>query len=323
MRRLASSLSVAVLVTLAAAAPVARAGAQGTSTFDNGDGRLKGPPVGLVSTAEMKSGEVQTIALVPGGLLTIEFPFPIARMDAGDDSLFIVSKFANKLTIKATTVRAQETRVNLTLGDADLTTLPFVFKVNPHAAPVQVLRYTDPVETELNRARARIAASEGQKVAQRVDALTEARLRQRLLLASPPVAVGREGVDGRGFSELRLHVETVQQIPGDGGTPQLYIRYRLDNNTPSAIEDLEFSATGVRTSGSVLGRTRTTPYYDLQDTRSASVVRGGSSVLGLLVMETPALAKGETLTITARVFGGRRSVSVSNVVAGPLSPSTR
>lgn len=315
MRLVAREINYLALVLLLC--PVA-AVAQGERPFDAGNGQSKGPTVKLVSYAELKSDEVQTIALVPGYHMVIEFPYPVARMDVGDDSLFTVSKYANKLTVKATSPVAKETSVTISMADADLTVIPFIFRVDPLAPRVQVLKYTDPIAQELNRAKARIAANNNAEVNQRVSDLAEKRMVQRLLVASNPTVINREGTLAIQGGFVRLKVETVQQIPGPNGPPRLYLRYRFENSSLVTIgeEDLEFEVIGVRADNKFWGKNVQTPYYDIEDTRTSATIRGGSAILGILSLDTPDLQKGETLTIRAKLFGGTKILEVTQALTG-------
>lgn len=313
-------LALGVLgLNLLGLAPAALAQSQAERPFDAGDGQLKGPAVRLISYAEIREDEVQTIALVPGYHMVIEFPYPVARLDVGDDSLFIVSKYANKLTVKATSPLAKETSVTISLADADLTVVPFIFRVDPLAPRVQVLRYTDPVAQELNRAKARIAANNNTEVNQKVSDLAEKRLVQRLLVASAPTVIDREASTDIPGGFIKLRIETVQQIPGPDGRPRIYLRYRFENGSLATIseEDLQFEVIGIRADNKFWGKTIKTPYYDVEDVRTAASVRGGTAILGMLSFDTPDLQPGETLTIIARAFGGKKSVQVDQVLTAP------
>lgn len=281
-------------------------------------GQQRGPVTGLVAQQELRPGEVQTISLVPGYQMTLEFPYPIVRVDVGDDSLFIASKYSNKLALRAATQRLAETSVNLTLGDADLTVVPMIVRIDSLAPRVQVLRYTDPMSQELNRSATRIAERLAAETDSRVEQLTETRLRQRLLLASTPQPLNRQaevrGPEGR----VRLLLDQIQQVPGDDGQPRLYVRYRVENFSPVAIADLQIRIQVVRTAGTIFGRAVRADVYDLEDARSSQeAIQGGTSVLGLLSMLPPALRDGETVSIVATFWNGTRSMTIDRVIAGP------
>jgi len=272
---------------------------------------------GLVTQAELRPNEVQTIALVPGYHMTIEFPYPIARMEVGDDSVFAANKYANKLSLRALTQRMVETSVTITLADADLTVVPFIIRIDSLASRIQVLRYTDPLAQELNRAASRIAESQGAQVSQRVEQLSEARVRQRLLLAGPSVPLNRSYESKGPEGTVRVFLEQMQQLPSEDGQPRLYVRYRIENYSSAQITDLTVQLQAVRGARSIFGRAAVTPVYDVEDQRSSPVIQGGTSVLGILSLLTPDLAADETITTVFSFWNGRRTVRLERVIVGP------
>src|SRR5690606_15147993 len=144
-----------------------------------GDGRIHGAPTLQVSEMDLHPGQVQTINLHPGFHTILEFPYPIARVDAGDPDIFLAAIVGNKLSLKATKLVRSETSMSIILADADLTVVPFVVRTDETQPMLYVVRYTDPVSKHLNEAESRIADRLARENEQRIAELAEMRLRQQ------------------------------------------------------------------------------------------------------------------------------------------------
>lgn len=285
----------------------------------DGDGRIHGAPTMPVSEMDLHPGQVQTLNLHPRYHAVIEFPFPVAQVDAGDPDVFSASIVGNKLTLSANRVRKAETSMSVMLGDANLTVVPFLVRADSTQPFVYIVRYTDPVAKHLNAAESQIADRLQADVDERVAELSEQRLQQRLLLAGDLVRIGKRTSVGSAGERLTLVVESAQQIPSADGNPRLYVRYRILNQTIAPLEDLVITPRIVTTRRRWLFFTRTEvlDVYDVQDVRTSAAIPPGTAASGLLIFDSFDLQSSrESLTLEATAFNGQRVVVVDRVLVG-------
>lgn len=322
-QRVARWLRLAGIFLGLAVLPTARAQAQDLGRLravSDGDGRIHGGPTMPVSEADLQPGQVQTLNLHPRYHAVLEFPYPIARIDAGDPEVFSATIVGNKVTIKATKVSRAETSMSIMLGDAQLTVVPFLVRADSTEPFAYVIRYTDPVAKHLNQAEAQIAAALQRDVDLRVAQLSEVRMQQRLLTAGDVVRIAQTGEAGRPGERLLVTIESAQQLPGDDGRPRLYVRYRARNETVAPLTDLVFSAHVERSArrGLVFTTTTSKDLYDVTDVRSVTTIPPGAAATGLLIFDDFALASDEeSLTLDIQAFNGQRRLTLHRVLVGP------
>lgn len=288
-----------------------------------GDGRIHGAMTMAVSEADLHPGQVQTINLQPRFHTVLEFPYPVARIDVGDDAVITAAIVGNKVTLKAVKLSRTETSMTLILGDANLTVVPFLVRADSTQPAPFVIRYTDPVTQHMNAAEAAIAARLQADQHRQVGELAELRLQQRLLTSGDAVRIDRKGSVSHNGESIELTIESAQEIPTEDGTPKLYLRYRLTNRTLAPVNDLRFALTVLRRDRHFLFFTKTTSreVYDVQDVRTNTVIPAGGAIAGLLVLDqVPVQEARESLQVEASVFGGARKVSVTDVLFGRSKP---
>lgn len=312
---LASLLFLTGLLTL----PQPLAGQERLKDFDAGDGRIHGAPTLQVTEKDLHSGQVQTINLHPRFHTVLEFPYPVARVDAGDPEVFLADIVGNKLTLKATKVTQEETSMTVILGDADMTVVPFLIRTDTEQPPVYVVKYTDPLSKHLNQTEQRIAKRLQSDFDQRVEKLADERVKQRLLYSGEIIPLERKKVKGKEAGRrFGLELQHAQQMPGPSGSPRLYIRYRVINQTIAPLEDLSFVVRmESKESKFVVGETTNQrEVFDVQNIQSASKVPAGMAAEGLLIMDALDLEDGESISIEAVGFNGQRSVKINHVLTG-------
>ncbi|HEX7070899.1 MAG TPA: hypothetical protein VF190_08840, partial [Rhodothermales bacterium] len=265
--------TLSAIVALAATFSPAPASAQGRlKSVEEGDGRIHGAPTIQVTEMDLHPGQVQTLNLNPRMHAVLEFPYPVARIDAGDPEVFSASIIGNKITLKATKLSRAETSMSVILGDADLTVVPFLVRADSTQPFSYVIRYTDPLSKHLNAAEAAIAERLKAENDTRVADLAEVRLQQRLLLASDVVHIGKRRVIGEPGERFGIEIQNAQQMSGPDGRPRLYIRYKVLNQTVVPLSDLYFVVRIDTHKHRFLffDKTVSRELYDVQDVRLAS-----------------------------------------------------
>lgn len=308
-----SSLLALLLLVL----PLSEAeGQERLRDFSEGDGRIHGPPVLEVSEQDLHPGQVQTISLYPGKHTLVEFPYPVVQVDVGDPEIFMTEVVGSKMTLKATEID-NETSMTVMLGDEDVTTVPFLVRSDEDHPPLFVVRYTDPVEEHLNRAEERIADRISSDQDREVADLAEHRVRQRLLLGAEPTVIDKTAEQGDARERIRLEVDFAHVIPSEHGSPELYIRYTLYNDTVVPLDHLDFSLTVDR-------RERRRIFFeeltsrDLHDIRhfmGADRIEPGRSVRGVLLVSKPDFGEGESLGLTLEVPGTGHHLRVERILS--------
>jgi hypothetical protein len=308
----------AALLALSPAMPASVQAQDRMHAVSDGHGGVEGAPVRPVQSLELHPGQVQAINLHPRFHMIVEFPYQVARIDAGDPDVFLAEVMGNKVALKATRVTRSETSMSVVLADAEMTVVPFLVRADSTQPIVYVLRYTDPVAKHLNAQESQIAARVKADNERRVDALTEDRLRQRMLLSSDVVRIDKQAAAGRAGERIILTIENAQEIPNERGAAQLYVRYQLLNQTSMPLSDLTFGAriaTQQRKWG-VMSRTSERALYDVHDERSAIEVPAGTLVSGILILDALDLQPNESLSIEASAFNGQRTVRLDRVLVG-------
>jgi hypothetical protein len=312
-------LAVAFVALLLPVAPTLLYGQDRVKTVSEGDGRVHGASVMPVSEADLHPGQVTTINLHPRYHAILEFPYPVAQIDAGDPDVFTATIVGNKVTLKATKLDRAETTMSIILGDANLTVVPFLIRADSTQPMAYVVRYTDPIAKHLNRAEADLAAAVQKNNDARVTTLSELRLQQRLLMAGDLVRINKTGSTGERGERVSVTIESAQQLPGDDGRPKLYMRYKVLNETVAPLTDLFFTAKQVTTSRHALlfSKSASHDVYDVQDVRSVSTIPPGAAAYGLLIFDDLQL-KGadQALDIEATAFNNQRHLVISRVLVG-------
>lgn len=323
IRLSAVKLSFVMLGALVASgllfSPQTLQGQERLKDFDAGDGRVHGAPTLQVSKRDLHSGQVQTINLHPRFHTVLEFPYPIARVDAGDPEVFLADVVGNKLTLKATKVTQEETSMTVILGDADATVVPFLVRTDTNQPPVYVVKYTDPISQHLNQTEKRIAQRLQSDFDQRVERLAEERVKQRLLYSGEILPIDRRKVVGKQPGDkFGLELQHAQQLPGPSGAPRLYIRYRVINKTIAPLKDLNFVVRMESKEAKYLigETTKKREVFDVQNVQSASEIPAGMAAQGLLILDALDLNEGESISVEAVGFNGQRSVKIDRVLTG-------
>lgn len=309
-------LRLALPVALLALSQIPAQAQERVRPFEQGDGRIHGAPVLQVSEVDLHVGQVQTLNLAPGYHTILEFPYPVARVDAGDLNVFTSDIIGNKLALKATRLSESETSMTVILADENLTVIPFLVRADSTQPVLYVVRYTDPLVNHLNDAEQAIAHRLEADVDRRVSALAEQRLRQVLLFAASPVEINKSARIGGEGERFTLEIESAQTIPDEDGTPQLYLRYRVLNQTITPLADLHF-VVRIQTSrrhNLVGSETVDREIYDIQDVRTNSVVPPGTAARGLLIFDAPELRDGDALSVEALGYNNQRSLRIDRVL---------
>lgn len=284
----------------------------------HGHGRVEAAPIMQVSERDLLPGQVQQLTLWPHYHVTLEFPYPVARVDGGDDEYFGATVVGNKLMLFAREIDPVQTTMTVILGDAHSTLIPYLVRVDTTQSLAVVVRYTDPVSKHLNDAEARIADRLASNVDERVEKLAEARIQKRLLFSNGAIQLDRQGWSGGRGSRIGLFVEKAEQMPGPGERPHLYFRYRIFNQTPAALTDARLV---VRTHSKkrrwlILSRTTSQEAAILEDVRSYEHIPPGGTVLGLLSLENVVLEPGEWLSVELESPSLKRSVVLDRLLVG-------
>jgi len=286
--------------------------------FSEGDGRIHGAPTLQVTEMDLHPGQVQTINLHPGFHTILEFPFPIARVDAGDPDIFLADIVGNKLSLKATKLVRSETSMSVILADADLTVIPFMIRTDETQPMLYVVRYTDPVSRHLNEAELRIARRLAEDNEARIVELAEMRLQQQLLWASDVLKINKEAKAGRDGERIVLKIENAQTFLGADNTAKTYLRYKIHNGTVMPMEDLYFIVRVVRHKRKFLffDSRSERELYDVRDVRTANPVPAGTAARGLLIFDAPQLRKDESIEIEAVAFNNQRHLVIERALVG-------
>ena len=289
-------------------------------SVDEGDGRIHGAAVMPVSGTDLHPGQVQTINLHPRYHTVLEFPYPVARIDAGDPDVFSASIDGNDVTLKATKVTRAETSMSLKLADANGTVIPFLIRADSTQPYVYVIRYTDPVAKHLNQAEAQISTTLQADDDKRVSQLANIRLQQILLHAGDLASIDRTESVGDAGERLTVNILSAQTLPGEDGQPRLYLRYSVLNQTVAPLSDLVFTAHIVSTDRKMLvfQKSVAQDVYDIQDVRTTATIPAGTMAYGLLIFDDLNLAnQNESLTIDANAFNNQRHLTFNRVLVGP------
>src|SRR5690606_5991103 len=148
----------------------------------------------------------------------------------------------NKVMLKSIEVDARETSMTIILGDARQTLVPFLVRTDSTGPMAYVIKFDDPAVAHLNRAEAEIASRLTSNVNARVASLAEESLQQRLLFKSGSIRIDKQESVGPRGERIGLIIEDAEQMPGDGGEPRLYIRYRILNETPIPLGEAHLGA---------------------------------------------------------------------------------
>jgi hypothetical protein len=313
------ALALSLAGVLAVATPLQLHAQDRLKAISEGDGKIHGAPIMPVSEADLHPGQVSTLNLHPRYHSILEFPYPVARIDAGDPDVFTATIVGNKVTMKATKLDRAETSMSVILGDANLTTIMFLVRADSTQPSAYIVRYTDPVAKHLNQAEAQIAATLQKDNDARVATLSEMRLQQRLLMAGDLVRINKSGEVGERGERLSVTIESAQQLPGEDGRPRMYMRYKVLNETVAPLTDLTFTARIVSEARRSLLFTKSVSHdvYDVQDVRSVVTVPAGAAAYGLLIFDDFDLKNpSESLTIDAVAFSGQRHLSIPRVLVG-------
>lgn len=287
--------------------------------YSAGDGRIHGAPVLPVTYMELKPDAVQTINLHPGFHTVLEFPYPVARVDGGDDRVLMAEIIGNKVILKAADVDVLETSMSVILGDDNLTFATYLIRADSTQPMSFAIRFTDSVYEHLNRAEQRIASELSKNIDRRVEILAEENLRRKMLFGP-----GAINIDKKKYVEYNGHrfgilIEQAEQLPGPNREPRLYIRYRLINETPRAISDahLVVRMNQRKRKWGVLGETASVEVPGVRDERTALTIPPGESIRGLLILDGIILnSSNEWLSIEAVALSGKVSVLVDRVLVG-------
>ena len=288
-----------------------------------GDGRIAGAPVLPVETRDLKPNEVTVLNIHPGYHLTLEFPASIYRVDAGMRDIFQVDHEDYFLFIDPIEPLLDETTLTVILadafGDGRLTLVPFLVRSDTTQPASQTVRFNDPLSDHLNRSEAEIAQRLSSNVDRRVDTLAEERVRERILFKSGTIQIGKRDDVGPRGERVGFMVDDAEQMPGPAGEERVYIRYRIQNDTPIALEDAYVSAR-VRTQDRrwlFFSNESSRPHPYVEDLRSSTIIPPSGSVRGLIIFDELGLRPGQSLDLQLTSFDGRRTVEIPNVLVGP------
>jgi hypothetical protein len=286
--------------------------------YRDGDGRIHGAPTLPVVEQDLHPGQVQTLNLSVNMHSVLEFPYPVAKIHAGDPSLLTAAIEGNKVILKSTRVTRAETNLSIILGDADFTVVPFLVRTDELQPVVFLVRFTDPLARHLVQVEADIAGRLSATMDQRVSDLAEARLRQRLLYAGQPQELNRSATARRGSDRLNVRLIGLIEVPETGGEGQSYLRYRIINQTIQPITDLHFVLRIVEKKRRWIFFEKETQreVYDVVDVRTAESVPAGMTANGLLVLPTPDLRYGSSLRIEFSAAAGAFTGSFDRVLSG-------
>lgn len=307
---------VAIAISLLAARP---AFAQGRlQPFSAGDGRIHSAPTLEVVEMDLHPGQVTTINLHPRYHTVLEFPYVVARVDGGDQDVFMVDPIGNKLTLKAIDIDVAETSMTVILGDPQQTLIPFLVRVDTTQPMAYVVKFTDPITKHLNEAERQISERLSSNIDARVATLAEAHVRQRLLFRAGTVNINKSKFVGPSGERVGFVVEDAELMPGPSGEPQVYIRYRIVNLTPIPLDDANIVAK--------IGTKRRRKFFFSQvdylelsiaeDVRTTSTIPAGAAARGLLILEGLTLQPNQELTLELHAFRNRRTVKIDRVLVG-------
>jgi hypothetical protein len=317
MRRLINTtLGLAIILGSTSVQPVTAQ--ERLRDFRDGDGRIHGAPTLPVVEQDLHPGQVQTINLSTNMHTVLEFPFPVARLHAGDPSMLIASIEGNKVILKSTRVTRGETNASIILGDADFTVVPFLIRTDESQPVVFLVRYTDPLSKHLNRVEQDISARLSAAMEQRVNDLAEARLRQRLLFSGRPIEINRQMTARRGAEKVTVDLQNMLEVPSAEGQSKAYLRYSVRNGTVAPLADMHFVLRIVerRRSWIFFEREVTREIYDVEDVRSADPVPAGMAATGLLIVDSPELRPGTSISIEFVAFNGQLRGKFDRVISG-------
>lgn len=288
--------------------------------YSSGDGRIHGAPVLPVTYMELKPDAVQTINLHPGFHTILEFPYPVARVDGGDDRVLMAEVIGNKVILKAADVDVLETSMSVILGDADLTFITYLVRADSTQPMSFAVRFTDSAVEHINRATERIASELSKNIDRRVEVLAEENLRRKMLFGPGAITINkRKFVEDNNGYRFGIIVEQAEQMPGPNREPRLYIRYRLVNETPRALHDahLVVRFNQRKRKWGVLSETTSVEIPGVRDERTSLTIPPGESIRGLLIMDGVVLnSSNEWLSIEAVSLGGKVQAMVDRVLVG-------
>lgn len=310
--------SLLLLAPLCTLLPAALSAQYPQPTFDEGHGRIEAAPIMQVTDMQLRSNQVQTLNLWPRAHTMLQFPYVVARIDGGDDATVLATHAGNKVWLRPLDVPVSETTMTVTLATRDGLTIPFLVRSDTTQPHTYIIRYTDPVETQLDLARSQIASQMTAEEATRVQALAEEMVRSRFLWSSGPLVINKANSLRTNRGPITLHIHHAQQMPGPTGQQYVYIQYVVNNETPIHLQDVRLTVRKHHRERRFVffRKTKSQLVPTVGEERSAPTIQPFNPTRGILVLENVRLSPGEWISIEMETPQSDQTIVIDRVLVG-------